>query len=174
MSAWELLKSHWEQPEYLHVLLNPLSLWGTFLGLIGLLLAQALRSRPAQIVALSLLFIGAISAWPVVELGQGAYDRVLSMSDTTGAAWLHEHMDRAEDLLWVFIATAVLALATLFLPIKWPRSARPLLVLTIIGTLASLGCGAWIGYAGGQVRHKEFRYGTPPPVPPEEEEHHHH
>ena len=170
---WNLVKAHLDQPEYLHVLLNPLPIWGLALGLLGLILALTLRSRQAEVVALVIVFVSAISAWPVVELGEEGYDRVLAMSDAPGAAWLKAHMDRGQDLLWVFIAVAVVAAASILLPLKWPRSARPLLWLTILGTVAALGCGGWIGYAGGHVRHPEFRYGTPPPEPHPGEHHEH-
>ena len=37
------------QPEYIHVLLNPLPVYGLLIGLIGLVLALILKSRRAQI-----------------------------------------------------------------------------------------------------------------------------
>ena len=36
------------QPEYLHVLINPLPVYGLAVGLIGLLVAICQRSRPAN------------------------------------------------------------------------------------------------------------------------------
>ncbi len=38
------------QPEYIHVLINPLPVYGLAMGLLGLIVAFFLRSRPAQIV----------------------------------------------------------------------------------------------------------------------------
>jgi len=170
MSGWELLKAHLQQPEYLHVLLNPLPVYGLGLGLLACLVALAIRSRGASVVALMIVFVSALSAWPVKELGEQGFDRVLSMADQDGQTWLKIHEARADAVLWVFFALAALAAAAIFLPKKWPRSATPLLLATTLGTVAALGCGAWIGYAGGQVRHKEFRYGPPPPAPVEEHE----
>ena len=51
------------QPEYIHVLLNPLPVYGLLTGWIALLMAILLRSRSAKIAALSIVFISAISAW---------------------------------------------------------------------------------------------------------------
>src|ERR1051325_12198244 len=64
------------QPEYIHVLINPLPVYGLATGLIGLLAALLLRSRPAEIATLILVLITAASAWPVYEFGEQAYDRV--------------------------------------------------------------------------------------------------
>ena len=41
------------QPEYIHVLINPLPVYGLAMGLIGLVIAFFLKSRPAQVVGSS-------------------------------------------------------------------------------------------------------------------------
>ena len=150
------------QPEYLHVLLNPLPVYGLAMGLVGLIVAFFLRSRPAQIATLIIILISAASAFPVYEFGEQAYDRVVSMADEPGQAWLDEHQDRAEDLIWVFYALGLLSAAALIAPRKWPRSATTLVVSVIVLSIVTLGLGGYIAYAGGKIRHREFR-NVPPP-----------
>ena len=152
------------QPEYIHVLINPLPVYGLAMGLIGLIVAFFLKSRPAQVVALIVVLISSASAFPVYEFGEQAYDRVLSMSDDPGRAWLDEHQDRAEDLIWFFYGLGVLSAVALVAPRKWPRSAMPLLLSVILLSAVTLGCGGYIAYAGGKIRHREFR-NVPPPTP---------
>ena len=151
------------QPEYIHVLINPLPVYGLAMGLLGLIVAFFLKSRSAQIVALIIVLISAASAWPVYEFGEQAYDRVLSMSDEPGQAWLEEHQDRAEDCIWFFYGLAVLSAVALAAPRKWPRSATPLLISVIVLSAVTLGFGGYIAYAGGKIRHREFRNVPPPP-----------
>jgi disulfide bond formation protein DsbB len=160
----DALLRDFRQPEYLHVLINPLPVYGLAMGLIGLIVAYFLKSRPAQIAALIIVLISSASAFPVYELGEQAYDRVLSMSDEPGHAWLNEHQDRAEDLIWFFYGTAVLAAVALFAPRKWPSSEKPLLIAAILLSIVTLGCGGYIAYAGGKIRHREFRNVPPPPI----------
>jgi drug/metabolite transporter (DMT)-like permease len=157
------------QPEYIHVLINPLPVYGLAMGLIALIVAWFLKSRPPQIVALIIVLICSASAWPVYEFGEQGYDPVLSMSDEAGRAWLDEHQDRAEDLIWFFYALAVLSAAALVAPRKWPRSATPLIISVILLSAVTLGIGGYIAYAGGKVRHREFRNVPPPPRKSEEE-----
>jgi hypothetical protein len=157
------------QPEYIHVLLNPLPVYGLLVGWIGLVVALILRSRPAQIATLALVLLSSASAWPVYEFGQESYDRVLSMSDDDGRAWLDEHRDRAEDLIWVFYVLGALSVVAIGAPIKWPKSSVPLAVAVILFGAATLGSGAYISYAGGRVRHREFRNESPPPKRSERE-----
>ena len=151
------------QPEYIHVLINPLPVYGLAMGLLGLIIAFFLRSRSAQIATLIIVLICSASAWPVYEFGEQAKDRVLSMENEAGDAWLEEHQDRAEDLIWLFYALAVMGAAALIVPRKWPRSGGPLVIAVILLGLATLGAGGYIAYAGGKIRHREFRNVPPPP-----------
>lgn len=150
------------QPEYVHVLLNPLPIYGLATGWIGLLIALLLRSRRAQIATLALILLCAGAAWPVYELGEQGYDRVLSMSDDAGQAWLDEHQHRAEQLIYFFYALAVLSFVAILLPAKWPKSSGPLVIATLLLGMIVLGMSGYIAYAGGKVRHREFRTGPPP------------
>jgi hypothetical protein len=157
------------QPEYTHVLINPLPIYGLFLSWVGLIIALFLRSRRAQIATLALVLISSTSAWPVYEFGQQAYDRVLSMADSDGQAWLDAHQDRAEDLIYIFYALAALSAIAIAAPMKWPKSSVPLAVAAILLGAVTLGTGGYIAYAGGKIRHREFRNEPPPPKRAEHE-----
>ena len=150
------------QPEYTHVLLNPLPIYGLTVGWIGLIIAAVLRSRSAQIATLVLILISAASAWPVYEFGEQGYDCVLSMTDEDGHAWLDEHQHRAEQLIYFFYALAAVSAIAIALPIKWPKTSGPLVLGAILLGAIVLGMGGYIGYAGGKIRHKEFRTEPPP------------
>src|SRR6266513_2772394 len=102
-----------QQPEYIHVLINPLPVYGVAGGLIGLFIAICQRGRRAIAAALVVVLVSAAAAWPVYEYGERSYDRVLTMD------------------------------AMLLGPI-------------------SLGTGCYIAYAGGRIRHREFRTESPP------------
>ena len=159
------------QPEYIHVLLNPLPVYGLLVGWLGLIIAFFLKSRRAQIATLALVLISAVSAWPVYEFGEEGYDRVLSMADEDGRAWLDEHKDRAEDLIWVFYALAALSAIAIAAPIKWPKLSAPLVITVILLGAVTLGTGGYIAYAGGRIRHREFRNEPAPPKRPQQDEH---
>ncbi len=158
------------QPEYIHVLINPLPIYGLLMGWIGLVIALSLKSRHAQVATLALVLITSASAWPAYEFGEQAYDRVLSMADEDGKAWLDAHQDRAEDLIYFFYALALLSVVAIALPIKWPKSSTPLVIAVILFGAVTLGIGGYIAYAGGKIRHREFR-NVPPPLKKPEHEH---
>jgi hypothetical protein len=150
------------QPEYIHVLINPLPIYGLAIAWIGLIVALFMRNRRAQIVTLILVLISAASAWPAFEFGEQAYDRVLSMTDDDGHAWLDEHQHRADTCLYFFYALAALAAVAIVAPAKWPRSAIGLTIAVLLLGAVVLGMGGYIAYAGGKIRHREFRNEPPP------------
>src|SRR2546429_2719525 len=145
------------QPEYVHVLLNPLPVYGLLISWIALIAALISKSRRAHIVTLILIFVTSISAWPVYEFGEEGYDRVLAMTDDDGHAWLDEHQARGQTLIYVFYALAVLSAAAIVVPLRWPKSSVPLaLVLVLLGAAASGSC-YYIPCAGGTHRHPGIR-----------------
>ena len=142
-----MLATLWQDfshPEYIHVLINPLPVYGLAMGCLGLVVALLLRSRRAQIASLAIILVTAASAWPVKEFGEQAYDRVLSMTDADGEAWLKVHEHRADQLIYVFYALAVLAVVAILVPIKWPRTATTLAIVTLVVGLTTLGVGGFI------------------------------
>ena len=152
------------QPEYVHVLLNPLPVYGLLISWIALIAALISKSRRAHIVTLILIFVTSISAWPVYEFGEEGYDRVLAMTDDDGHAWLDEHQARGQKLIYVFYALAVLSAAAIVVPLRWPKSSVPLALVVVLLGAAALGSGCYIAYAGGKIRHREFRNEPAPPI----------
>jgi hypothetical protein len=162
---------HLNNPEYMHVLLNPIPVYGLAFGTLALALALLLRNHRLTVAALVLVFVGAISAWPVYQYGESAYDRVKSMSDPAGERWLDEHMARGEKMIWLFYVLAGVAVIGVGAVLKWPRTSFAITVGTLVLGGVTLGTGGYIAYAGGHVRHKEFRFEPPPQA--RSEEHHH-
>jgi hypothetical protein len=150
------------KPEYIHVLLNPLPVYATAMGVIALAVAVLTRSRPAQIAGLIIVLIGCGSIWPVMEYGDKGFDRVKSMSSEDGVKWLEAHEGRADAAAWFFYATAALAAGAIVVGGKFPNVGRWLAIATLIAAIVCVGLGGWIGSAGGKVRHPEFRDGPPP------------
>src|ERR1700738_191563 len=102
------LPEHLSSPEYLHVLLTPLPVYGLAMGMLGLFLALLSRTRAARVTALVLVFVSTIAAWPVYHYGKASDDRVKAMADSEGDKWLDEHMRRGEQLIYVFYVVAAL------------------------------------------------------------------
>lgn len=170
MNWFTILREHLQDPEYLHVLINPLPVYGLAIATLALVLALVLRTRLLTIAALVLVFVSSLSAWPTYYYGEAGYDRVKALSDPAGEQWLDDHMARAEKLIWAFYVLAGISAVGVGVILKWPRTSVAINVATLALACATLGTGGYIAYPGGHIRHREFRF-EPPPT---SQEHHHH
>jgi len=71
----------------------------------------------------------------------------------------------------MFYALSALSAIAIAAPIKWPKSSGPLVIAVIFLSAATLGAGGYIAYAGGKIRHREFRNEPAPPKKSEAAEH---
>jgi hypothetical protein len=162
MSELQSWLQTFRQPEYIHVLLNPLPVYATAMGVLALAVALLMRNRPAQIVGRIIVAVGCASVWPVIHYGHAGYDRVYAMSYGDGQKWLDVHATRAENVKLVFYATATIAVAAIIFGGKFPKAGTWLSVATLAGAILCVALGGWIAHAGGKVRHSEFRNAAPP------------
>jgi len=156
------------QPEYVHVAINHFPLVGLFIAVLALVAGLVVRTRAAVLIGLGLVAVTSLSVWPVVEYGEAGFDRVLSMSDDPGQAYLTYHEHLADRWVFLYYVTAALAALTFALVWKWPRVLLPGSLLTVLLAVASLTAGVFIAKAGGEIRHREFRFGPPPQVQEEQ------
>ena len=159
---WTEFLAALRQPEYLHVVLPPLPIYGLAAGVFSLVVALLARSRSGQAIALLLMLLTASTAWPVAYFGHEAYDRVYAMSNDPEQKWLNWHEHLAERIVWGFYATAALAAAALVGHWKSPRLHRIARPLTLVAAVAALGLSGFLAFVGGKIRHSEFRNGPPP------------
>jgi hypothetical protein len=156
-----LILHHLAQPEYVHVLLNPVPVYGMAAAVFVLAAAMATRSRSSQAIGLALVIGVVLVSWAAFHYGGRGYDRVFAMSNDDAQKWLNLHAERATTMMWVFAAAGVGAVAALTALIRrsaWSfRLVGVVLLLSVVGVVLA----GWVSQAGGQVRHSEFRTGPP-------------
>lgn len=153
------------RPEYIHAAINHFPLIGLFVALLVLAIGLAARSRPILLTGLGLACLMAVSYWPVSHFGEEGYDRVLSMADEPGEAFLKYHQHLADRWAFLYYLTAGIAMAGFATSWKWPRVLVPAAVVVLLLGVGSLSAGIAIAKAGGEIRHREFRSGPPPKMP---------
>jgi len=161
MNELHLFLLHLQQPEYVHVLLNPLPLYGMAAGVFCLAIGLWSGSLEAQRPALLWIVCVGILTWLAIQYGEKGYDRVLSMSSPDAQLWLKVHAHRAGRCEFLFYLTAAAALAALVTRPFLSKLSRWLAGVTLILAILCCLAGAWISQAGGQIRHSEFRDGPP-------------
>src|SRR5207245_3294385 len=151
---------HLGKPEYVHVLLNPLPVYGLAVATLALIIALFSRTRVARVTALALVMVSSASAWPVYYFGEAGYDRVKAMVDEDGDKWLDEHTRRGEQLIYIFYVLAALSAVAITAEFAAPKVAVPVGIATLILALPSRGIGRNLAYAGVRSRPDEFRFET--------------
>jgi hypothetical protein len=160
------------KPEYIHVLLNPLPAYGLMVGIAVLLSGFVFKHPVLRATGLIIVAVCTAAAWPVLYFGQHGYNSLYTQIDTESQQWLDIHMSRAERFIYVFYATAALAIVGLLCLKKSSRTAAALGAATLLASFGCLGVGAWIARAGGEVSHSEFRAeGSSPEMPAHEHQH---
>jgi hypothetical protein len=160
----ENLSTLLRQPEYIHAAINHFPLIGLLVAMLALGVGLVSRNRGGIRLGLALVSVLSLSVWPVFEYGQAGYDRVLSMADENGQAFLRYHAHLAERWVFLYYVSAGAAALGFGLSWKWPHLLLPFSLASLLLALASLAAGILIAHAGGQIRHREFRYGPPPVV----------
>jgi hypothetical protein len=161
---------------YVHVLLNPIPVYGLAISIAVLVAALFLKTRRGQIIGLLFVVVCALCAWPVLHYGQNAYNSLFKTADFETKLLMDQHMERAELLVYAFYAAAVSGALALFLFRKRAKGSRPLTFLTLVLGVGALLSGGWISRSGGKISHLEFR--TKPfcavdAEAPHEKPHHH-
>lgn len=158
----EQLSSLLNRPEYVHATINHFPIIGLLVALLALLIGLVTKSRPIIFTGLGLTAAMALSIWPVYAFGEAGFDRVLSMADEAGEAFLKYHAELAHRWAFLYYVTAGVAAVGLGLSWKRPGALIPSAVVALVFGVLSLSAGIAIAHAGGEVRHREFRSGPPP------------
>lgn len=160
-----------KEPEYLHVLLNPFPVYGLGIALLALLIGICLKSRHTQLTAMLLIAITCLSVWPVTQIGHRAHEKVEKTLSAESNNWMQYHEETSTLALNVALLATLIAILGVTLPRKYPRTAGPLVGLSLLFGALSLAASIRTSYAGGRIRHEEFRTG---PAPTVKTPHHHH
>ncbi len=142
--------------------INHFPLVGLLVAMVALLLGVLSRSRASAMIGLALVAVLSLSVWLVYYTGEQGYDRVLSMTDDAGAAFLAYHKNLADRWIILYFITGGVAGLGFVLSWKWPQALVFSSVLSLVLAAGSLAAGIVIAKAGGEIRHREFRFGPPP------------
>ena len=148
---------HMSQPEYVHVLLNPMPLYGMAAGAFLLVWSRWRHPEEFPEGTLTWIILVSIVTGLAVYFGEQGYENVGAIADAHGNRWLAHHKARAETLMYIFYLAGACALGSLWARRRRPLWSRRLVSVTLVLTFLSIGAAGWISHAGGQIMHAEFR-----------------
>jgi hypothetical protein len=160
---WEELTHLWtsvRDPEYLHLLLESLPLYGLGIGLLFLVVAQLTGEGKSRLFALLIITLSAASVWPYQDLREKATPRIIATRDTSLGPLIREQTERRSRFNWVYYTLAVAGAVTLAAQLA--GKGKPLLIVFIIGTAALFFFSLWLHKKECEVYHRNIIKYRPP------------
>lgn len=142
-------------PLHVHLFINHLPIFGTFLGIFVLILALRRRSEHTEVAAYFVFIISSLGAVIAYLTGEGAEEAVEHIQGITeDAIERHEAFSIYPLILLIILGIAsISAIILIQMRSRWAKKmSSVILALSII----SFGFIAWAGYLGGQIRHTEM------------------
>lgn len=140
--------------EYLHLLLEPLPLFGLGFGLIFLAASVLLGEKKTRMLALAIMAVSCASVQPYVKLRVKSEPRVLALQDPAYHALIRTQTERRSSSAWIYYGLAAVCLTTL----SFGRGGRSL-ILTVV-TLAACSGGfvhaVWLHKKECEVYHRNI------------------
>lgn len=154
---WQELLNLWQSlrdPEYAHLLLESLPLFGIGAGLIFLCGSLFFRETKSRMLALVLTCVSSGSVWPYVSLREKAQARIIAMHDPSYAPLIREQTKRRTSAAWAFYSVALISgLAFLF---GIAGKGRGLLFLTIAAAAATFWLSLWLHKKEAEIYHRNI------------------
>lgn len=160
---WQELTTLWlniRDPEYLHLLLEPLPLFGLGLGLTFLIVSFVFGEVRSRMLALVVICLSCASVWPYVDLRDKATPRILATRAPEFAPLIQAQTQRRKDWAWPYYAMAVFSLIALFS--SRSSKGKPLLLVVVFGGAVLFWFSIWLHKKECEVYHRNIVRFVPP------------
>ncbi len=160
---WREMINLWQSvrdPEYAHLLLESLPLYGLAASLIFLAVSFFTREAKSRLLALTLIAVCSGSVWPYVALREKAQPRIVATHDPSYGPLIREQTKRRTSTGWAYYSLAMISTITLILVAA--GKGRGFVALT---TVAAVGCfwlSLWLHKKECEIYHRNIVKYRPP------------
>lgn len=161
---WRELTTLWQSvrdPEYAHLLLDSVPLYGLGFGLAFLLVAFLVGEKKSRMFALLVICLSCATVWPYLNFRLKATPRILATRDPAYAPLIETQTKLRQDTAWVYYAMAGLSGLTLLAGAS--RYGKALLIATVFATAALFWFSIWLHKKECEVYHRNIVRYQPPP-----------
>lgn len=160
MRELQQLWSSLQDPEYLHLLLEPLPVFGLGLGMIFLLAGLLMNQSKVRILALAVIIASAGSVHWYLKMRIATEPRVAATISPTFHPLIKEQTERRQATAWIYYTVAVAGIIGLFAGSGGRSSIVIYLVLAIVA--AAFVHSIWLHKKECEVYHRNIvRYVSP-------------
>jgi len=145
-----------KDPEYLHLLLEPIMIWGLAIGVIAFLFAFFFGERKMQLVALAVIIASSLAVGPYLKQRAQSDERVVKLRGDVKEL-IEESQERRRDSRGAYMLVAALAGLTMLMG---AHKGMPGMVAGIgtalVGTIVVIH-GAWLHLKDAEIYHPNIR-----------------
>ncbi len=159
---WRELTTLWQSvrdPEYAHLLLEPLPLYGVAFGLTLLIVAFVCNERKCRLLALGLIFLSCASVWPYLDFRLEATPRILATRAVEYGPIIRAQTELRVATAWAYYLMAVVSAVAMLMTKS--RHARYGVLLVIVGGVAVFWLSVWLHKKECEVYHPNIKRYAP-------------
>ena len=160
---WQELTTLWQNirdPEYLHLLLEPLPLYGLGLGLVFVIVSLVFGEIKSRMLALAVICVSCASVWPYIDLRDKATPRILATRSPEFAPLIQQQTQRRKDWSWPYYAMTAFTILAIFT--SHSAKGKPLLFVVVIGGALLFWISIWMHKKECEVYHRNIVRYQPP------------
>jgi hypothetical protein len=143
-------------PEYLHLLLEPIMIWGLGIGVIAFLFSFFFGERKMQFVALAVIMVSALAVMPYLEQRKKADARVVKLRADV-KEMIDESAERRRDSRGAYVLVAALAGLTILMGAHKGKPGMLAGIGTAIAGAVVVVHGAWLHLKDAEIYHPNIR-----------------
>lgn len=157
-SVWRELSNLWQSvrdPEYAHLLLESLPLYGLAAGLTFLIVSLVTGEHRSRLLALLVVAASCASVWPYLDLRAKATPRIVAVRPQEAKTEITAQTDLRQETAWAYHLLAVVSsLAALT---SKTRAGRYFLIATVVGGMAVFWLSLWLHKKECELYHPNIR-----------------
>ena len=151
---WRELTDLWQSvrdPQYAHLLLESLPLYGLGIGLTFLIVAFLAGEKRTRLLALAVIALSCASVWPYLSFLLEATPRILATRPVSFGEMIEKQTQLRQDTAWVYYA--MVAICVLARALTKSRYARHGVLAVVVGGVLTFWMSVWLHKKECEVYH---------------------
>jgi hypothetical protein len=151
---WRELTDLWQSvrdPQYAHLLLESLPLYGLGIGLTFLIVAFLAGEKRTRLLALAVIALSCASVWPYLSFLLEATPRILATRPVSFGEMIEKQTQLRQDTAWVYYA--MVAICVLAMALTKSRYARHGVLAVVVGGVLTFWMSVWLHKKECEVYH---------------------
>ncbi len=158
MDEIKLLFDKFGDPEYRHLILEPVLIYGVLLGVVAFVLAFLFKERKMQLAALVVVIVSALMIVPYLNSRTVADQRAEKLFSSQ-AEEIAEQRETRKDTQWAYFAVAGLAMVTLLMGAHKGKAGLVVGIVTVGAGITLVLFSMSMHLRDAQIYHPNLRGG---------------